>query len=391
MTGAGSIWTNNGTLNIGQNIPLFDGDIGGSGLLTISDGGLVNVTGSTILADDITLNGAAGTLNIGEGATAGILNTTSVHGGGVAGSAVINFNHTDTDYHFTHTGLLGGAAINITGNTVVNHIGTGKTTLAGTNSYTGVTTINNGTLALSGGAAIHNTGSIIIIEGALDIDTAETIGSLTGAGIVNLNAALTVGNSGNTTYSGDIQGSGGFTKQGSGSTNLTGINTYSGATTINAGTLYINGSNSTSTTTVNNGGTLGGSGTVGSVIIASGGIFAPGNSIGTIDVAGNVDFSGGGIYQVEVDAAGNSDFINATGTATLSGGVVEILPEAGAYNFTTDYTILTATSGLIGTFDNSSIDSNFAFLTPALSYDSNNVFLNLTRNDVSFSGVAATF
>jgi len=90
---------------------------------------------------------------------------------------------------------------------------------------------------------------------------------------------------------------------------------------------------------------------------------------------------------VEVDAAGNSDQIIASGTATLAGGSVQVLPEAGSYNYSTGYTILTAGS-ISGSFD--SVSSSLAFLDPTLSYDSNNVYLNLTRNDVTFSGVANT-
>ena len=190
------------------------------------------------------------------------------------------------------------------------------------------------------------------------------------------------------TYAGVISSTGSLTKSNTGTVILSGTNAYSGATTINGGTLFVNGSNSSSTTTVNAGGTLGGTGTVGTVNV-SGGTFAPGNSIGTTNVTGDVDFTGGGNYNVEVDAAGNSDLINATGTATLTSGIVNVQPEAGNYLLSTDYTILTAASGLGGTTF-ASVNSNLAFLDPTLSYGANNVFLNLTRNDVSIASVAGT-
>src|SRR5690606_4358854 len=78
-----------------------------------------------------------------------------------------------------------------------------------------------------------------------------------------------------------------------------------------------------------------------------------------------------------------------TGTATLTGGTVSVMPLAGNYNLTTDYTILTAAGGLGGTTFNN-VNSNLAFLIPSLTYDVNNVFLRLTRNDVSFNSVAGT-
>ena len=105
---------------------------------------------------------------------------------------------------------------------------------------------------------------------------------------------------------------------------------------------------------------------------------APGNSIGTLKVTGNVGSQNGGIYQVEVNAAGQSDKIVAGGTATLSGGSVQVLAQNGTYARQTRYTILTASSGVSGMF--SGVTSNFAFLTPSLSYDANDVFLSLFQS-----------
>ena len=68
----------------------------------------------------------------------------------------------------------------------------------------------------------------------------------------------------------------------------------------------------------------------------------------------------------------------ATGTAALTGGSVQVLAQNGTYARQTRYTILTASSGLSGTF--SGVTSNFAFLTPSLSYDANNVFLSLFQS-----------
>jgi autotransporter-associated beta strand protein len=169
---------------------------------------------------------------------------------------------------------------------------------------------------------------------------------------------------------------------------LSGMSSYSGTTIIDGGRLAVNGSIANSATTINAGGTLGGSGIVGSISL-NGGALAPGNSIGTLNVAGNLDFSGGGVYEVEVDAGGNADLINATGSAILTNGSVLVLPEAGDYKVSTDYTILTAAGGLGGTTFGS-ISSNLAFLTPTLSYDANNVLLNLRRNSSDYASVAET-
>jgi outer membrane autotransporter protein len=88
-------------------------------------------------------------------------------------------------------------------------------------------------------------------------------------------------------------------------------------------------------------------------------------------------FQGGSIYQVEVDAAGNSDKVVAGGTATLNGGTVQVLAQNGNYAPSTKYTILTANGGVSGVF--TGVTSNLAFLDPSLLYDANDVFLVLER------------
>ena len=135
------------------------------------------------------------------------------------------------------------------------------------------------------------------------------------------------------------------------------------------------------------GGTVMGTGTFGGLTV-TGGTIAPGNSIGTLNVAGNVSFAPGTFYQVEINAAGQSDLIAATGTATLTGGTVQVLPANGTYVQNTRYTILTATSGVVGTFDGATISS--LFFVPTLSYDATDVFLTLSGNGVTLASVAQT-
>ncbi|MEL0166743.1 MAG: autotransporter domain-containing protein [Pseudomonadaceae bacterium] len=213
----------------------------------------------------------------------------------------------------------------------------------------------------------------------------ETIHGLSGDGALDLfgNSLLQLSEG---SFAGPISGSGGLVKNGAQTLVLSGVSSYTGETVVNGGTLYANGVLA-SAMRVNSGGRLGGSGTVGSITLGSGAVLAPGNSIGTLNVAGDVDFTGGGVYQVEVDAAGNSDQLIASGTAYLSGGSVEVLPADGEYSVSTDYLILSA-GAIDGTFD--TVSSSLAFLTPSLRYDSENVYLRLLRNDVDFAGVAAT-
>jgi autotransporter-associated beta strand protein len=105
-----------------------------------------------------------------------------------------------------------------------------------------------------------------------------------------------------------LSGSGGtVTKSGAGTVTFTQNNTYTGATTVDAGRLVVNGSQSSSAVTVNSGGaSLAGSGTVGALTVS--GLLAPGTSVGTLN-AGSTTFNGGGALELEI-----FDWVNSAGT-----------------------------------------------------------------------------
>ena len=197
-------------------------------------------------------------------------------------------------------------------------------------------------------------------------------------------------------WSNNISGHGGLTKQGIGTLVLTGNNSYAGPTLINQGLLAINGS-VTSDVTVQNAGVLGGSGTVGALTARSGGTVAPGNSIGTLNVTGNLSFEPGSRYAVEVAPNGQSDRIQSNGSATIGGGEVTVLQEQNANLLSQgsvssllgrQYNILTAQQGISGQFASTSTFS--PFLDAGLTYQPNQVTLNVGRNATSFTSVAAT-
>ena len=263
-------------------------------------------------------------------------------------------------------------------------VGEGTLTLSGNNSYQGGTIVSEGTLAVGSSRAV-GTGALTLADGTTLLAAAN---GLALANAVRLNGDVTVDTQSNTmTLSGPISGTGGLDKIGSGTLMLTGASTYIGGTSIDGGILNVNGS-MVSTVSVNSGGTLTGVGSIGGLSVSGGGMVAPGNSIGTLTVRGNVSFDVGGIYQVKANAAGQSDKINATGTATLTGGTVQVLAQGGSYARQTRYTILTANAGVTGKF--TGVTSNLAFLTALLSYDSKDVFLTLVRNDVTFASAAQT-
>jgi len=168
-------------------------------------------------------------------------------------------------------------------------------------------------------------------------------------------------------WSNDISGHGGLTKQGIGTLVLTGANTYSGPTRVNQGLLAINGS-VTSDVTVSQSGVVGGSGRIGSLSANSGGTVAPGNSIGTLNVAGNVNFEPGSTYAVELSPT-SSDRIVAGGTATLNGGTVTLALENSPTLLSAtqaqsligrQYNILQAAGGVTGSF--AAVVPNYLFV-----------------------------
>ena len=125
----------------------------------------------------------------------------------------------------------------ISGANGIGKVGTGTLLLSGANTYTGTTTVSDGTLEVQGGAAIADTGSVVVnTPGTFLVSNTETIGDLAGTGSVVLTQGLTTGgNNNSTTFSGVISGPGSLTKDGTGTFTLTGANTYSGGTTVNTG------------------------------------------------------------------------------------------------------------------------------------------------------------
>ena len=129
---------------------------------------------------------------------------------------------------------------------------------------------------------------------------------------------------------------------------LTGTSSYAGPVNVNGGTLAVNGDiTSASSVTVNAGGILGGNGVVGATIINGGGL-APGSSIGTLTVQGNLVFTTAASYMVEMSGS-TADKTVVTGMATLA-GTVRLSP-AASFSFNTPVTILTAAGFGGTTFD----------------------------------------
>jgi autotransporter-associated beta strand protein len=367
--GVGTV-TNSGssgaTLTVGgdNTSTTFSGVIqdGAGGISLIKVGtGVFSLSGANTYSGGTTL--AAGTLRLENNLAlgSGALTTTGsvvdyADGVTIANPIVVNSNTTQLQVT-TGTATQSGAISELNGPRPVEKIGAGTLILTAANTYSGPTTISAGTLQLGNGG---------------------TGGSILG-NVVN-NGILAINRSDNFTLANVISGTGGFQQNGAGATTLTATNTYTGATTVNAGALIVNGSIANSAVTVNAGALLAGTGTVGATTILSGGMFAPGptSTPGSMTVQGNLAFQSGALYLVQVSPSTASSSNVTTGGSAALAGTVNAAFAGGSY-VTRSYTILSTTGGLGGTTFNSLTTTNLpAGFTANLSYTASDVILNLT-------------
>jgi outer membrane autotransporter protein len=289
-------------------------------------------------------------------------------------STVLQFGLADNDSQPDASFLTDGTSLNGTSfSRPLNKYGTGMLTIAGSATYTGGTSIFGGALQLgTGGSSGSILGNVAFCSDASNpLCDAST------------NKMLVFNRSDTYTFDGAISGRGQVVQFGSGKTILTAVNTYSGPTLVNAGTLSVNGSIASSQVFVNFGGTLGGNGTVGPTTILAGGTLSPGNSVGTLIVNGNLVFTAASLYMVEVEG-NTADRTNVSGTATLAGtvGVVNL-----GGTLARSYTILSAAGGRSGTFDSIAAVNLPAFLIATLAYTPTDVQLNLSSGIGQISGL----
>jgi outer membrane autotransporter protein len=242
----------------------------------------------------------------------------------------------------------------VSGSGTLTQAGSGSLALTGINTYSGGTIIESGTVI----AAVQNLGT----------------------GTITNDGALVIAQPVSAAFAGGIDGTGSVTKTGRGVLELTGSGSLSGPTQVQEGELKVNGTFAYTAVTLDRDTRLTGSGTVGGLIVNEGARVSPGNSIGTLHVAGNVLFAPRSIYDLDIERSGISDRIEARGRARLDGGTVDIDPDRGRYSLD-PYTILVAARGVSGRFEG--VDgADFAFLTPVVDYYSDRVTLTLERKIV---------
>ncbi|CAN7423228.1 autotransporter-associated beta strand repeat-containing protein [Caulobacter sp. LjRoot300] len=291
LAGAGAFLTDTGTALT------LSGVVSGAGALTKDGAGSLLLTNANTYAGGATIS--AGTLAIGDGGTSGSIT------GDVANNGTLAFNRSDNS---TFAGIVSGTG-------ALNQAGTGTTILTAENSYTGGTTVSAGVLQLGAGG---------------------TTGGITG-NVVN-NAALVFNRSDAVTFADLISSSGRVEQAGSGTTILTGSNSYAGATTVTSGTLLVNGDQSAATgaTNVASGATLGGIGIIGGgVTLAGGATLAPSDAAGpgTLTINGNLALAGGATLnydfgQANVAGGAFNDLVNVGGDLVLA-GTLNVATSAG--------------------------------------------------------------
>lgn len=176
-------------------------------------------------------------------------------------------------------------------------------------------------------------------------------------------------------------------KVNTGTAMLLGQHQYGLRTQVDAGRLNVAGSLTSPTVTIAAAGALVGSGRIIGDVHNQGRI-APGNSIGTLSVSGDVTFVPGSTYGVEIEPGGAADLLAVDGAVAIQGGTLEVTAAPGSYDPGVRWSILTASQGVSGTFSDSVF--NMPFLALGIGYEPNSVFLEVQRNDTSFSQLAQT-
>ena len=308
LAGSGGL-TNSGTgtTTISGNNTYTGGNVVNSGTVIVgSSTALGSSANNLTLSGTLSIPGYNETVNTFSGGSGGLLTNSGV------GVGTLTMN--DSSLSGTFAGTIGG-------NLVIIQNGSQTETLSGSNSYTGGTVVNSGTLVLSNNYALGAVtnpltlnggtlavGSNNITTGLLGIGNASISGNgtLTPSGINATNSsAITIANS--------LAGSGTFTQNGAGATTLSGSNSYTGGTVINAGQITVGNTYALGATT--NSLTLNG----GTFYNNSYNVTIGRMSLGNTAISGSGTITQGGMIATNSASEGIYNSLAGSGTLTQNG------------------------------------------------------------------------
>ena len=365
----------------------YANNITGTGVLIKTGAGILTMTGT---------NGYTGGTTLSAG---GLLGNAAAIQGDIANSGTVTFSQAAAG---TYAGVMSGAGS-------VTKTGAGVLTFSGANTYSGGTTISAGTLqgtttslvgdivnnsalifnqSITGSysGSISGTGTLTKLgTGTANLrgnnsytgGTTVTAGTLQGTtsslqGAITNNSALVFDQTTDGTYAGTMIGTGTLGKIGSGTVSLSGAVTAA-STTVTAGGLFANGTLTSPVVTVASGGTLGGGGTIVGNVTNNGGV-SPGASIGTLTITGNYTHGATATLNNEITPT-TTDLLTVSGTITLNGGETSIIPLNSSTRFlpSTTYTVAHAGGGVAGVFSTLSIASPSPLFSASYTYGANDV------------------
>ncbi len=283
--------------------------------------------------------------------------------------------------------------------------GAGTLTLAGANTYRGLTTVDGGELRIDGsiasGAVVNPAGRLKVNGRAADIAVNGGLATIAGT-----SAALAIDQGGTaavtgTGSTGEVRLANGFASLGGSSGKVSvqalGVAAITGRTgdvAVDGGRASLDGSSGD--VTVGNGGLVNGNGAMRSLNATAGGTVAPGHSVGRLSVAGDLSLASGSTYAVELSPSGASDRIDVGGKASLAGGALSLAlentppPLSGEQSRSVlgrSFVILNAAGGVDGQFAS---PGAYLFVSPSLAYGPTSISLTVNRNAARFASVANT-
>jgi len=368
----GNITTNNNSLTLAQNydgstisssLNLGTGDLilhgGFSGIIDL-DIKQLNYTGNTSIASgtvrQLISQAIPAATNLTVDGTFDLNGKGNLFVGSLAGNGTVKLGANSLTTNNNNSTTFSGVIAD-TGGLIKQ--GSGVLILSGINTYTGDTTINGGTLQTGINNALSNSTDVIVNSGSYDLnDFSDTIATLSGTGSVKLGSGtLTTGNATSQTFSGVISETGNLIKNGTGTFTLSGINTYTGNTTINTGTLQAGTNNILSNST--------------DVIVNSGSSYDLNNfsdTIATLSGAGSVKLGSATLTTGNATSQTFSGVISETGSLIKNGSGVLTL--SGVNTYTGDTTVNGGT--LRAGTNNILSNSTDVIVNSGSSYDLNN-------------------